>query len=52
MTVAADLINLKNDTLWYYCELAESFQKRLKDQSAKIELANELGEVVDLLQKA
>jgi NCAIR mutase (PurE)-related protein len=36
VTVAADLINLKNDTLWYYCELAKSFQKRLKDQSAKM----------------
>jgi (p)ppGpp synthase/HD superfamily hydrolase len=41
----------KEDTLWYYRALAKSFQKRLKDQSAKMQLANELSEIVDLLER-
>ena len=41
----------KEDTLWYYRELAMSFQKRLEDHSAKKQLANELSEIVDVLEK-
>jgi (p)ppGpp synthase/HD superfamily hydrolase len=40
--------NSRKDTLWYYRELAKSFQKRLKDQSAKMQLADELSEIVDV----
>jgi len=43
--------NSRKDTLWYYRELAKSFQRRLKDQSAKMQLANELSEIVDVLEK-
>jgi hypothetical protein len=42
----------RKDTLWYYRELAKSFQKLLKDQSAKLQLADELGEIVDMLERA
>ena len=41
----------RKDTLWYYRELAKSFQKRLKDQSAKMQLADELSEIVDVLER-
>jgi (p)ppGpp synthase/HD superfamily hydrolase len=40
----------KQETLWYYRELAKAFQHRLKDQSAKLQLANELSEIVDVLE--
>lgn len=40
----------RKDTLWYYRELAKSFQQRLKDQSAKMQLADELSEIVDVLE--
>jgi (p)ppGpp synthase/HD superfamily hydrolase len=43
--------NSRKDTLWYYRELAKSFQKRLKDQSAKMQLADELSEIVDVLER-
>jgi GTP pyrophosphokinase len=43
--------NSRKDTLWYYSELAKSFQKRLKDQSAKMQLADELSEIVDVLER-
>jgi (p)ppGpp synthase/HD superfamily hydrolase len=43
--------NSRKDTLWYYRELARSFQKRLKDQSAKMQLADELSEIVDVLER-
>ena len=43
--------NSRKDTLWYYRELAKSFQKRLKDQSAKMQLAYELSEIVDVLER-
>jgi len=43
--------NSRKDTLWYYRELAKSFQKRLKGQSAKMQLADELSEIVDLLER-
>jgi len=43
--------NSKKDTLWYYRELANSFQRRLKEQSAKMQLADELSEIVDVLEK-
>jgi len=43
--------NPKEDTLWYYRELAKAFQARLKDQSAKMQLANELSEIIDVLEK-
>lgn len=43
--------NPKKDTLWYYRELARSFQKRLKHHSAKMQLADELSEIVDVLEK-
>lgn len=39
------------DTLWYYRELATAFQRRLKDRSARLQLANELGEIVDVLER-
>jgi (p)ppGpp synthase/HD superfamily hydrolase len=42
--------NFRKDTLWYYRELAKSFQQRLKDQSAKMQLADELSEIVDVLE--
>jgi (p)ppGpp synthase/HD superfamily hydrolase len=41
----------KEDTLWYYRELARSFQRRLKGQSAKMQLADELSEIVDVLER-
>ena len=41
----------KEETLWYYRDIAKSFQKRLKDQSAKMQLANELSEIVDVLER-
>jgi GTP pyrophosphokinase len=41
----------KQETLWYYRELAKAFQHRLKDQSAKLQLAKELGEIVDVLER-
>jgi (p)ppGpp synthase/HD superfamily hydrolase len=41
----------KEDTLWHYRALAKSFQKRLKDQSARMQLANELSEIVDVLER-
>jgi hypothetical protein len=41
----------RKDTLWYYRELARSFQKLLKDQPAKMQLADELGEIVDALER-
>jgi GTP pyrophosphokinase len=40
----------KADTIWYYRELAKSFQQRLRDQSSKLQLANELSEIVDVLE--
>jgi (p)ppGpp synthase/HD superfamily hydrolase len=40
----------KQETLWYYRELAKAFQHRLKDQSAKLQLADELREIVDVLE--
>jgi (p)ppGpp synthase/HD superfamily hydrolase len=43
--------NSRKDTLWYYRELAKSFRKRLKDQSAKMQLADELSEIVDVLER-
>ncbi len=43
--------NSRKDTLWYYRELAKSFQKRLKGQSAKMQLADELSEIVDVLER-
>ena len=43
--------NSRKDTLLYYWELAKSFQKRLKDQSAKMQLADELSEIVDVLER-
>jgi (p)ppGpp synthase/HD superfamily hydrolase len=43
--------NSRKDTLWYYRELAKSFQKRLKDQSTKMQLADELSEIVDVLER-
>jgi (p)ppGpp synthase/HD superfamily hydrolase len=43
--------NSRKDTLWYYRKLAKSFQKRLKDQSAKMQLADELSEIVDVLER-
>ena len=43
--------NSRKDTLWYYRELAKLFQKRLKDQSAKMQLADELSEIVDVLER-
>jgi (p)ppGpp synthase/HD superfamily hydrolase len=39
----------KADTIWYYRELAKSFQQRLRDQSSKLQLADELSEIVDVL---
>jgi len=41
----------KEETLWYYRDIAKSFQKRLKDPSAKMQLANELSESVDVRQR-
>jgi len=41
----------KEETLWYYRDIAKSFQKRLKDPSAKMQLANELSEIVDVLER-
>lgn len=41
----------RTDTLWYYRELATTFQRRLKDQSARLQLANELSEIVDILER-
>ena len=41
----------KTDTLWYYRELGKAFQGRLKYQSARMQLANELSEIVDVLEK-
>ena len=43
--------NSRKDTLWYYRELAKSFKKRLRDQSAKMQLADELSEIVDVLER-
>jgi hypothetical protein len=43
--------NSRKDTLWYYRELAKSFQKRLKDQPPKMQLADELSEIVDVLER-
>ena len=43
--------NSRKDTLWYYRELAKSFQKRLKGRSAKMQLADELSEIVDVLER-
>jgi (p)ppGpp synthase/HD superfamily hydrolase len=40
----------KADTIWYYRELAKSFQQRLRDQSSKLQLADELSEIVDVLE--
>jgi hypothetical protein len=37
--------------IWYHRELAKSFQKRLKDQSGKMQLADELSEIVDVLER-
>ena len=41
----------RKETLEYYRELAKSFQRRLKNQSAKMQLADELSEIVDVLEK-
>jgi (p)ppGpp synthase/HD superfamily hydrolase len=40
----------KADTIWYYRELTKSFQERLRDQSGKLQLADELSEIVDVLE--
>jgi (p)ppGpp synthase/HD superfamily hydrolase len=44
--------NSRKDALWYYRELAKSFQRHLKGQSAKMQLADELGEIVGVLERA
>jgi hypothetical protein len=41
----------RKDSLWYYQELARSFQKLPKDHSAKLQLADELCELVDALER-
>jgi (p)ppGpp synthase/HD superfamily hydrolase len=43
--------NSRRDTLWYYRALATSFQSRFDNRSAKMQLANELGEIVDVLER-